>query len=217
MRMRHAAVGVALVVAVTGCSSKEDAMEDRIREGLPDDSVVATVMDDQPTESTELDLPQLPEWRLAEVRATGERPFTTVVAYPPEGDPRTIVLTGNPDQWEQVTTEGHVEDAAGALAVARTWYDSIRRTDQLWYRVESVDDIDWQPVVDEDEVTRLKEGYRGRITTPEATRSGDGWSVALWTIEQGDLLRHELTIGADATVDDSAETLEKKMPVSVAV
>ena len=72
-------------------------------------------------------------------------------------------------------------------------------------------------MVDEDEVTRLKKDYRSRITAPEATRSGDGWSVALWTIEQGDLLRHELTIGADATVDDSAETLETRMPVSVAV
>ncbi|MFF5323709.1 hypothetical protein ACFY2Y_08250 [Janibacter hoylei] len=217
MRMRRTAVVLALAMVVTGCSSKEDATEERIREGLPDDSVVATVMDDQPTESRELDLPQVPDWRLAEVRATGERPFTTVVAYPPEGDPRTLVLTGNPDSWRQITTGGRVEDAAGALAVARAWYDSIRRTDQLWYRVESVDDIDWQPVVDEDEVTRLKEAYRGRITAPEATRSGDGWSVALWTIEQGDLLRHELTIGTDATVDDSAETLEKKVPVSVAV
>ena len=80
-----------------------------------------------------------------------------------------------------------------------------------------MDDIDWQPVVDEDEVTRLKKAYRSRIAALEATRSGDGWSVTLWTVEQGDLLRHELTIGADATVDDSAETLETRMPVSVAV
>ena len=57
MRMRRTAVGLALTMVVTGCSSKEGATEERIREGLPDDSVVATVMDDQPTESRELDLP----------------------------------------------------------------------------------------------------------------------------------------------------------------
>ncbi|CAM3910421.1 hypothetical protein JAAN108728_01705 [Janibacter anophelis] len=217
MKLRLTAAGVALALALGACSSKEDTMTDTIREGLPDDSTIARVIDEQPTEAQVLDLPALEGWRLAEVRATGERPHAWVVGYRTSGDPSTVVLTGNPDRWSQVTAGASVEDEAGAIAVARAWYDATRRTDELWYRAESVDDIDWQPVVDEEAVARLQEEYRDTLTAPTATRDGDGWTVTLWSVQQRDLVRHDLRIGADASVHDEAETVEQAMPVSEAV
>lgn len=219
MKTRLAATGVALALglALGACSSKEETMTDTIREGLPDDSVVAQVIDEQPTEVRETSLPAVTSWRIVEVRATGERPFTSVVAYPTSGDPRTVVLTGNPDAWAQVTDGASVEDEETALQVARVWYDSTRNATELWYRAESVDDVDWQPVIDQDEVTRLKNEYATKITAPTATRDGDGWTVTLWSVQQRDLVRHDLRIGADASVSDDATTLERAMPVSEAV
>lgn len=219
MRTRLAATGAALALglALGACSSKEETMTDTIREGLPDESAVARVIDEQPTTAREVSLPAVTNWRIAEVRATGERAFTSVVAYPASGEPRTVVLTGRPEAWSQLTEGASVEDAESALQVARTWYDSTRSTTELWYRVESVDDVDWQRVIDADEVDRLTREHRSTITAPTASRDGDGWAVTLWSVQQRDLVRHDLHVGADASVRDTAETVEEAMPVSEAV
>lgn len=193
-------------------------MTNRIRDGLSDESMVAWVLDEEPTQTRELTLPQLSDWRLVEIRATGRRAFMWVIAYMPEGEPRTIVLTGKPDRWTQLTDGASVEDGAAAVAVARAWYDSTRRTSELWYRAESVDDIDWQGHVDEDSVAHLKHTYRETIRPPAVTRVDDGgWILSLWTVQQGDLVRHDLVVGDDASVLDTTETMEESMPVSVAV
>lgn len=214
---RCAAATAALAVVLTGCASEEDELSDRIREGLPETSTVARVMDGEPVEVREVALPELPRWRLAEVKATGERPLMTVVAYAPEGEPRSIVLTGFPDRWQSLVGGGTVKDGSRAVEVARAWYDATRRTDELWYRVESVDDVDWQPIVDEQAVTDLKAEYSSMIEPPQARSSDGGWDVTLWAVQQRDLVKHELHVGPDGQVADTPERVEEAMPVSEAV
>lgn len=214
---RTAAIGAALTLALGGCSSQEESMHDRIRDGLSDDSAIATVMDDQPTETKEIALPQLPEWQLTRVRATGERPFTAVVASPRTGDPRTVVLSGRPGRWDQIIEDGTVETADDAADVARAWYDATRRTNELWYQVDSVDDIDWQPAIDAAEVDRLMQKYASTISAPTTGSDDDGWTVTLWAVQQRDLVRHEVRVGADASVHAEQEVVEKGMPVSESV
>lgn len=218
MTVRHiAAIGAALGLTLGGCSSQEESMHDRIRDGLPDESIIATAMDDQPTKTDEVTLPQLPAWQLTRVRATGERPLTAVVASPRDGDPRTVVLSGHPDRWEQIIEDGTVETADDAADVARAWYDATRRTNELWYQVDSVDDIDWQPAIDAAEVDRLKQKHRSTISAPTTGSDGDGWTVTLWAVQQRDLVRHEVRVGADASVHAEQEVAEKGMPVSESV
>lgn len=207
----------AAAVALAGCSSQEDTMTDQIREGLPDDSLISRTLEEGEVETREVDLPQLDSWRLAEVASTGERPMRWVVAYQPTGEARTVVLSGSPERWQEITAGADVQDATAAEQVATAWYDATRRQDELWYRAGSVDDIDWQPIIDEREVERLKGEYADVLTAPAATPEGDGWKVTVWAVEQRDLVRHEVTVGRDGSVRDDPTTVERAMPVSEAV
>ncbi|WP_154402620.1 hypothetical protein [Nocardioides speluncae] len=51
------------------------------------------------------------------------------------------------------------------------------------------------------------------MTAPAAIAAGDGWQLTLWEVKGQDLVRHDLVIGADGQVQDSALAVAQQLPV----
>ncbi len=182
----------------------------------PTDPEAATmVRDESRTTLTELPAEWLAGWTLIDVLHRAANHPRRMYAALSDRDTVTI-LTRNPQGFNSVVqgTAGPTTDQAAEIA--RTYVDVTRDFSTWSYRVERIEDIEWLPEPDADQVrTRdqvIKE-FAAKITPPRPAAAGDGWSVVLWTVTGTDLVRHTLVVNADGTVDATAIVVEEGIPV----
>ena len=150
------------------------------------------------------------------VNKTPPHPQRFFVALSDQG--RAEVLTGKPEAMSAVLTDAgvQIDSSERAADVAATFLDVTRDFKVFAYRVDSVDDISWLPRPSAAEEARrdaLVKDYDSLVKPPQVAESGDGWQVTVWMVQGRDLVTHEVGLASGAAVTDSAETVEKDIPV----
>ncbi|MBA4086066.1 MAG: hypothetical protein C0493_14265 [Kytococcus sp.] len=126
-----------------------------------------------------------------------------------------VVLSGFPERWEQVIEGARVTSADEAEELAAVHADATRDMTKGYARLSSVDDIRFVPTPSEEETARIEAVRRDHADDiSAATVTGDGpWIVELWTVTDGDLVRHDVTVGTDGAITDATEVVEADLPV----
>ena len=190
----------------------------RLVAGLQSTSPVnAKLVENPQTTLTPIPADWLSGWQILDVQnQTPPRPKRFFVALSDDG--RAEVLSGQPDAFSTVLTEAgvQIDSAERAADVAAVFLDVTRDFRAFAYRIDSVDDIKWLPkptAAEESTRDALVEDYRSKVKPPQVAESGDGWQVTVWMVQGRDLVRHELGLASGTAVTDSAETVEKDIPV----
>ncbi len=177
----------------------------------------ARLVENPQTKLTPVTADWLPGWEILDVvNKTPPHPQRFFVALSDQG--RAEVLTGKPDAFSAVLTEAgvQIDSSERAAEVAATFLDVTRDFKVFAYRVDSVDDITWLPRPNADEQTRrdaLLKDYDSLVKPPQVDESGDGWQVTVWMVQGRDLVTHDVGLASGTAVTDSAETVEKDIPV----
>ena len=190
----------------------------RLVAGLQDTSPANAKLVESPKTSLDpVEAAWLPGWQILDVQnQTPPRPKRFFVALSDAG--RVEVLSGKPDAFSAVLTDAGVkiDSAKTAAAVGATFLDVTRDFRVFAYRIDGVDDISWlpRPTADQQAVRdQLVKDYRSKVKPPQVEESGDGWRVTIWMVQGRDLVTHELDLASGTPVVDSAETVEKDIPV----
>lgn len=200
----------------------EDDMRPRVADGLrelsgPKADLVA--MED--TTLTPVDTDVVPGWTVIDVQNLAPpNPQRFFVGLADDGT--VAYLTGDPDAFDRMVAAAGttVDDAETATALANLRLDATREFTVFSTRVESVDDIDWRPELDDAQAAereRIEQEFGDVVAPAEATAEGDGWAVVSWTVTGQDLVRHDVTVGADGTVQDDPEVVATDLPVPVSL
>ena len=133
-------------------------------------------------------------------------------------DGRAEVLTGAPHAFSTVLVDAgvKVDSAERAAAIGSAFLDTTQDFRANAYRIDSVDDIRWIPnatAAEQHARNELAKTYRDRVQPPQVVESADGWRVTIWMVQGRDLVTHELDLASGAPVVDSAETVERDIPV----
>ena len=105
-------------------------------------------------------------------------------------------------------------DQAVELATVRA--DATRDMTKGYTRIEAVDDIRFLPKHSPEQTDRIAAITRDHdVTLARATGQGP-WEVRLWTVTDGDLVRHDVRVATDGSITDTPEVVERGLPVPVA-
>lgn len=181
---------------------------------ITDEPLLASVVTDAMTTIDTVPARALRGWRLLDVLWRGSsHPARWVVAV---GDGRAVVLSAHPERWAEVIDSARVTTADEALELAVAHDDSTRDTTRGHTRVESVEDIRFRsgPSAGDAAISEVTQGFRDRIGPARAT--GDGpWTVELWTVTDGSLVRHDVTVREDGSVEDAPTVEHEDLPVPI--
>ena len=209
---------VCAAFGVSGCSfSERDTLRRRLKRGAPDDGLFKELLSDSATTVEPVALPALRGWQIVDVTHRGmSHPQRWFVGLTTKGDPVVVFLSGHPDRWGQIATNASVDSDSLAEQVARTWFDATRSMQSLGYRIDSVEDIKWSKKPGS-EVAEAKDRIADQysIAPPHAERSGDGWQLTLWTMEDQKLIEHRLVVSQSAKVTDTATVRKEGLPAAI--
>jgi hypothetical protein len=190
----------------------------RLAAGLRDTSPAnARLVSDAKTKLAPVSASWLTRWRIFDVtNQTPPHPRRIYAALSDDG--RAVVLSGQPAAFSTMLTDAGVSVASAAVAseVAAVFLDSTRDFVAYAYRIDGVDDIRWRPTLTAEQ-QRARDGivsaYGDRVAPAEVKQASSGWTVSVWTVSDTDLVRHEVSIGADGSVTDKTETVASDLPV----
>lgn len=191
-------------------------MLDAIAAGLDERNPgIAMMIRSSHTRATPVAAEALGPWQVVDVTHNGTaHPQRWFVGHEPTTG-ETCVLSGHPEHWARVTEGAQVRDAAQAAELAGVHSDATRDMGRGYAPLGSVDDIRWLPHptdAQRERISALTAGVGEDIAVPTAT--GDGpWEVRLWTVTDGDLVRHDVVVGTDGSVSDRPVVVEADLPV----
>ncbi|HEY5786036.1 MAG TPA: hypothetical protein VIT65_14795 [Microlunatus sp.] len=201
-------------------SSTPDAgdVRGRLAAGLRDTSPAnASLVENAKTTLTPVPATWLPGWQILDVvNLTPPHPRRLYAGLSDDG--RALVLTGQPDNFSTMLTEAGVSVVSATVAtdVAGVFLDATRDFVTLSYRVDGVDDIRWRPkLTAEQEKARdqVVSTYGDEVSPAKAVQAASGWTVTTWSVTGTDLVRHQVSLGADGTVGDKTEVVASDLPV----
>ena len=201
---------------VQSTSAGGTTMKEQIAATLESTSpTIADAVRAESTRVTPVDAAALAQWQIVDVLSRGDAHPQRWFMGVKDGGSEVVVLSGFPQRWSQVTEGARVTDAAEAEELATVHADATRDMRKGYTRVTSVDDIRFLPHPSDAESTRIESIRRDhgqRITG--ATATGDGpWTVTLWTVTDGDLVRHDVTVETGGGITDDSEVVAPDLPV----
>lgn len=181
-----------------------------------DDTLLASVVDDDATTVTPVDVAALSGWRLLDVVWRGPgHPARWFVAV--DGT-RSLVLSGHPERWTEITDGARVTTSDEALELAAVHADATRDMSRGYQRLSSIDDIRLRPRLSEEQqglVDRVRRDLGDRVAPASAV--GDGpWQVTLWVRVDGSLERREVEVAGDGTTTVTSVVAAEGLPVPIA-
>ncbi|CAM4197425.1 hypothetical protein [Janibacter anophelis] len=209
-------------VAVAGCGRDEDSAQegsDMMRERTveafegPDPDLASFAGDDE-TRPDVIDTPFVDDWYVFQL--TGQH-RATVVAVTKEGEPRGVELTGAPEAWDEVVEGVSVTDATTAQDVADAWVRAMRPVSGAAKIITSVDDIDLTGSQADEVREELRREVGDTVGDTSARATGEDWASTRWMVHDNDLVKLELTIHADATVDVERSVERADLPGPIAL
>lgn len=221
-------VGALLVMTLGGCGADGSASDppettptaasvrERLAAGLAANAPsTAEVVEAEGTTLTPVDAAWLHGWQVFDVQTNWEN--DPVRFFAALGDDDTVlVLSGEPDSFLQMThsAQATVNEAAVAVEVANLYLDVTRDFVAYAYRIDSLSDVQWVSTADtEQRRAELEAQYATLVQPPAAVPTDTGWRVAAWMVDGRSLVRHDLDIATDGTVQDSPAVVEDEIPV----
>lgn len=177
----------------------------------------AKLVSKETTKLTPVNTAWLTGWQVIDVESTGTPHAQRFYAGLAE-DGAVQLLSGRPAGFnEMVTAAGATADSGEvATEIAQTYLDSSRDFSVWSYRIQDLSEVKWRTTMTPEQ-TKIKENtenaWSSKVTAPEPAAAGDGWRLTLWEIKGVDLVRHDLVIGADGQVQDSAVVVAPQLPV----
>lgn len=180
-----------------------------------DDPLLASVVTAAETTITPVPLAALPDWRLLDVLWRGpSHPARWLLAVAHD---RAVVLTSHPERWEVLLEEATVGSADDAVELACVRADATRDMAKGYRRLSHIDDIRWRPHPSDDQRQRIEQvraAFADRVAP--ASVVGDGpWTVTLWTLTDGSLVRHEVDVARDGSATETTVVAAEDLPVPV--
>lgn len=195
-----------------------DDMRSRLADGLEATSPAnAKLVRNESTKLTPVDAAWLTGWQIVDVESTGPHHSKRFYAGLAE-DGAVQPLSGKPDGFNQMLTAAGTTAESGevATAIAQTYLDSTRDFTVWSYRIESLDEVQWRPTMNAEQIQAKQDveaAWSAKVTAPAPAAAGDGWQLTLWTVKGQDLVRHDLVLEANGQVQDSAVAVAEQLPV----
>ena len=221
-RTMVAAVVVGATMGLVGCGQGTDGeqegdgmMRERTIEAFEDkDPDLATFAGDKGTRPEPIDAPFVDDWYIFQLSGQHR---VTVVAVTKDGEPRGVELSGSPQAWDEVVEGVSVTDAQTAGEVGDAWVRALRPTVGAARIIDSVDDIKLTGSRAEETREELRRDHGDAIGDREVTVSGDDWTLARWMVHDNDLVRLDLIVHPDATVDSRRTVVQQDLPGPIAL
>jgi hypothetical protein len=183
----------------------------------PVDEQVAQLTADSPTKVETYPAPFLTQYQIYRVEHLNpDKPIVFYVGYAP-GE-KAYLLTGAPaDMIDLAKADGVVVDSPEtAEGYAAAFLEVTRSMAELFYTVESVDEMQFRPNLTAEQ-ERVKaafvEEYRAIIQPATATPIDGGYVVTLYAVREQTLERHEVSVSTDGTVTEQIAVLEQDLPL----
>lgn len=192
-------------------------MKDQIGTALEDMSPsIARPVRADGTTATPVDAAALGDWQVVDVLSReGAHPQRWFMGVKGEGS-EVVVLSGFPERWSRVAEGAQVTSGDQAVELATVRADATRDMTKGYTRIEAVDDIRFLPKHSPEQTDRIAAITRDHdVTLARATGQGP-WEVRLWTVTDGDLVRHDVRVATDGSITDTPEVVERGLPVPVA-
>lgn len=178
-----------------------------------DDPLLASVATDKATTITPIPLSALPAWRLLDVLWHGPaHPVRWIVAV---DDDRAIVITGHPERWEALTVDAEVTTAEQAIELACVRTDAVRDMAKGYRRLSRAADISFRlpPTHEARSVLEMARTALAEVVTPPSATGHGPWTVTLWTLTDGALVRHEVVVARDGSTTETTLVAAEDLPV----
>jgi hypothetical protein len=190
----------------------------RLAAALQDTSPAnARMVSDPKTSLTPLLASWLAGWQILDVQnQTPPHPRRFYAALSDTG--QAVMLSGQPAAFSTMLTDAEVSVSSADVAteIAATFLDSTRDFVTYAYRIDDVDDIQWQPTLTAEQQKardQIVSEYGDQVAPASAEQTSSGWTVTVWMVSDTDLVRHEVSVGTDGTVSDKTETVASDLPV----
>jgi hypothetical protein len=143
-------------------------------------------------------------------------PTSLYIAYAP-GMP-AFVLTRHPDRFAELARADGllIETPEAALAWARAYQETTRTTDEIFYLVSTIDDVQTlndSPLADDRQVAAFRARFAATIQPPEVSPEGPPYVVRLWAIREQTLELHRLRVEATGVIEDEIDIVASDLPL----
>lgn len=213
------ATGTTTSTTTAHTTAGDTDMKDQMATTLEGTSpTIADALRADTTQVTPVDAAALSGWRVVDVLPRGgAHPQRWFMGVKDEGR-EVVVLSGFPQRWAQVADGARVTSADQAEELAGVYADATRDMRTGYARIDSVDDIRFVPSPSQAESDRIEALRRKHTEIAAASATGDGpWTVRLWSVTDGDLVRHDLEVATDGTIADTTQVVEADLPVPEAI
>jgi hypothetical protein len=144
------------------------------------------------------------------------KPVVFYVGYAP-GE-QVYVLTGAPAELIALArVDGaRIDSPDSAEAYTITFLETTRSMSELFYVVESTDDVQFRPNLSpeqEQAKAAFVEEYGPVIQPASAAPADYGYLVTVYAVRDQALERHAVSVGPDGTVTDEITILERDLPL----
>jgi len=148
-----------------------------------------------------------------------QRVLSPVMFYVGFSAPKSVfLLTGDPEAFIKMCRADKVslESPQQALEYFSTFLEVTRSMSQLFYQVNSVDEIMWRNNLKEVDAARMravKEKYNNLIA-PQVTMIGYRYQVNCHVMQNTDLIETRAFITASGNIELSSNICEKNLPTA---
>jgi hypothetical protein len=144
------------------------------------------------------------------------KPVLFYVGFAP-GQP-AYLLTGAPENYVRLAqADGLVITSTQvAVAYATTYLEVTRSMAELFYLVQSVQQVEFRPNLIDPELqvkTAFIDKYRSLLKPATAEVTASGYTVTVYAIREQALERHTLTVTKQGDLRDEVTILEQNLPL----
>jgi hypothetical protein len=163
--------------------------------------------------------PEIPSRSYAVYRVVNyhpDHPRSLYVAYAPNAP--ALILTGQPEQFAALRQAAgiSIESQDAALDWARAYLVLTRTTDDLFYFVSSIDDVQTLAAsipAEAAAIDAFRAAYAGTIAPPRVAGDAPPFSVTLCAVREQTLERHLLRVERDGGIVDDLTVMARDLPL----
>lgn len=143
-------------------------------------------------------------------------PASLYFAYAPGES--AIVLTRHPEHFAELARADGltIEAPDAAIAWARAYLETTRTTDEIFYLVSTIDDVQTltsSPLASDQQVEAFRSEYSAIIHPPEVSPEGPPYDVRIWAIREQSLELHRLRVEESGEIVDSIDVVASDLPL----
>lgn len=205
-----------LIIPLTACSSPEAANDLRARAVRALRGQVGWISDER-TSVAKVATSVLHNWEVVDATlATGTHP-RRVIAGIPVSEGTGYILSGQPANFSNLLTDDQVklDKPPLALDAGRLFLDTTLGFVGLNYRIDSPANVRWTPQASAAAKKAFTEAWKGKIVKPTPQKVGSAHKLRLWSMHDNELYSHDLMVGFDGHVSDSAAVQAAGLPTQV--